>query len=216
MYKYILFDLDGTLTEPGIGITNSIIYALKKMNREVMERKLLYKFIGPPLMDSFQKYCGFSKDESNLAIQYYREYFKVQGLYENEVYDGIKELLEELKRRQKIIIVATSKTESFAIEILRHFKLYDYFHFVAGATMDMTRVKKADVISHILEECEITDLSSVIMIGDREHDIVGARQVGINSIGVLYGYGSYNELEEAGATYIVETPAEILSCIEGN
>jgi len=215
MYKNILFDLDGTLTDPGLGITNSIMYALRKMDKEVMEREALYKFIGPPLMDSFQKYCGLSEEESELAIKYYREYFKQYGLYENEVYAGVEKMLKVLKARQKKLVVATSKPEQFAIEILKHFHLYDYFNFVAGATMDATRYKKADVISYALENCKITDLSSVIMIGDREHDIIGAKQNGIDSIGVLYGYGSLEELENAGAMYIVEKPDEIIDVIEG-
>lgn len=215
MYKNILFDLDGTLTDPGIGITNSIMYALRKIGKEVMEREALYKFIGPPLMDSFQKYCGLSEEESELAIKYYREYFKQYGLYENEVYAGVENMLKVLQSRQKKLIVATSKPEQFAIEILKHFHLYDHFDFVAGATMDATRNKKEDVISYALENCKITDLSSVIMIGDREHDIMGAKQRGIDSIGVLYGYGSLEELENAGAMYIVEKPDEIVGIIEG-
>ena len=215
MYKNILFDLDGTLTDPGLGITNSIMYALRKMDKEVMEREALYKFIGPPLMDSFQKYCGLSEEESERAIKYYREYFKQYGLYENEVYAGVEKMLKVLKDRQKKLIVATSKPEQFAIEILQHFHLYECFDFVAGATMDAIRYKKADVISYALENCEISDLSSVIMIGDREHDIIGAKQNGIDSIGVLYGYGSLEELENAGAMHIVEKPDEIADVIEG-
>ena len=166
-------------------------------------------------MDSFQNYCGLSEEESELAIKYYRDYFKQYGLYENEVYAGVEKMLELLKFRQKKLIVETSKPEQFAIEILKYFHLYDYFDFVAGATMDATRNKKEDVISYALENCKITDLSSVIMIGDREHDIIGAKQNEIDSIGVLYGYGSLEELENAGATHIVEKPDEIVGIIEG-
>lgn len=210
MYNYILFDLDGTLTDPGIGITNSVMYALKKFNIDVEDRATLYKFIGPPLLESFEKYYGFSKEESELALKYYREYFKPKGLYENEVYEGIEELLAELKSRKKILIVATSKPEAFAVEILKHFHLDHYFDFIAGATMDEKRTKKSDVIAYALEQCKITDKASAIMIGDREHDVLGAKRVGLDSIGVLYGYGNYEELENAGATYIVENPEEIL------
>lgn len=213
MYQHILFDLDGTLTDPGIGITNSVMYALKKFQIEVEDRTTLFKFIGPPLKASFEKYYGFSKEESELALQYYREYFKPKGLYENQVYKGVRELLTELKSRNKTLILATSKPEEYAIEILRHFDLYKYFDFVAGATMDSSRVKKADVILYALQSYGISDLSSVIMIGDREHDILGAKQVGLDSIGVLYGYGDYEELKGAGATYIAEDTEDILKFI---
>lgn len=213
MYQYILFDLDGTLTDPGIGITNSVMYALKKFQIEVEDRTTLFKFIGPPLKASFEKYYGFSKEESELALQYYREYFRPKGLYENQVYKGVRELLTELKSRNKTLILATSKPEEYAIEILRHFDLYKYFDFVAGATMDSSRVKKADVILYALQSYGVSDLSSAIMIGDREHDILGAKQVGLDSIGVLYGYGDYEELKEAGATYIAENAEDILKII---
>lgn len=213
MYKYILFDLDGTLTDPGLGITNAVMYALKKFNIEVPERSELYKFIGPPLLESFEKFYGMSSEESQMALQYYREYFKPYGLYENTVYDGIEELLAELKAQGKQLILATSKPEPFAIEILRHFKLDKYFDFIAGATMDEKRVRKADVIAYALESCEITDLSSAIMIGDREHDVLGAKEVGLASIGVLYGYGNLEELKNAGATYIVENPMNVLGVL---
>lgn len=213
MYQYILFDLDGTLTDPGIGITNSVMYALKKFQIEVEDRTTLFKFIGPPLKASFEKYYGFSKEESELALQYYREYFRPKGLYENQVYKGVRELLTDLKSRNKTLILATSKPEEFAIEILRHFDLYKYFDFVAGATMDSSRVKKADVILYALQSYGVSDLSSAIMIGDREHDILGAKQVGLDSIGVLYGYGDYEELKSAGVTYIVENTEDILKII---
>ena len=198
MYQYILFDLDGTLTDPGIGITNSVMYALKKFGIEVEDRAALYKFIGPPLMDSFERFYGFSKEDSALALQYYREYFKPYGLYENEVYEGTRELLEELKKRGKKLILATSKPEEFAKEILRHFDLLQYFDFVGGASMDEIRNKKADVIAYALENCGITDLSAAVMVGDREHDVLGAKQVGLKCIGVLFGYGDREELEAAG------------------
>jgi len=216
MYKYILFDLDGTLTDPGVGITNAVMYALKKFNIEVNDRSELYKFIGPPLLDSFEKYYGMSKEESQLALQYYREYFKPYGLYENTVYDGVGELLAGLKSRGVQLFLATSKPEPFAVEILRHFELYKYFDFVGGATMDEKRVKKAEVIQYVLESCGITELSSVIMIGDREHDVLGAKEVGLQSIGVLYGYGCREELQAAGATYIVENTKDILKTILDN
>jgi len=213
MYKYILFDLDGTLTDPGLGITNAVMHALKKFNIEVPDRSELYKFIGPPLLESFEKYYGMTEEESQLALQYYREYFKPYGLYENTVYDGMEEVLVTLKSQGKQLILATSKPEPFAVEILRHFGLDKYFDFVAGATMDEKRVRKADVIAYALNSCGIAELSDAIMVGDREHDVLGAKEVGMECIGVLYGYGNLEELEKAGADYIVKKPEDILKIV---
>ena len=210
MYDIILFDLDGTLTDPGIGITNSVAHALAHWNIEVADRAELYKFIGPPLSDSFMRYYGFSEEDAIHAIAVYREYFSVKGLYENEVYPGIPELLSALKAAGKTVVLATSKPEGFAVEILRHFGLYDYFDIIAGASMDESRNKKADVIAYAISQMKNPDLSRMIMIGDREHDILGAKQIGIDSIGVLYGYGDRAEHEKAGATYIAEKVEDIL------
>ena len=210
MYDIILFDLDGTLTDPGIGITNSVAHALAHWNIEVKDRAELYKFIGPPLSDSFMRYYGFSEEDAIHAIAVYREYFSVKGLYENEVYPGIPELLQSLKNAGKTVVLATSKPEGFAVEILRHFGLYDYFDIIAGASMDESRNKKADVIAYAISQMKNPDLSRMIMIGDREHDILGAKQIGIDSIGVLYGYGDRAEHEKAGATYIAEKVKDIL------
>ena len=213
MYQNILFDLDGTLTDPGMGITNSVMYALKKFKIDVEDRTSLYRFIGPPLKGSFEEFYGFSEEQSELAVQYYREYFKKQGMLENEVYDGIPELLKQLREKNKTLIVATSKPEPFTLEIIRHFQLLDYFNFVAGATMDDTRNKKSDIIRYALESCHITDKSTAVMIGDRKHDIIGAKENGLDSIGVLFGYGDYEELTAAGATYIAETPMSVFQFV---
>ena len=207
--EYIFFDLDGTLTDPAIGITNAVMHALKKYGIAVSDRKELYKFIGPPLWDSFEKYCGFSKEEANAAVEYYREYYRDKGMFENQVYDGCEGLLKELKDNGKILIVATSKPEVFAEQILEHFGIAKYFTFIAGSTLDGSRVKKGDVIRYALESCKIIDGSQAIMIGDREHDIIGAKEMGLSSIGVLFGYGSRAELEEAGADFIVSTIEDI-------
>ena len=213
MYSTIFFDLDGTLTDPGVGITNSVAYALKKWDIEVSERSLLYPFIGPPLSDSFQRYFGFSKEDSMKAIEYYREYFRDRGIFENEVYDGVHELLTALRTEGKKIVLATSKPEGFARTILKHFDLRKYFDFVAGASMDESRNKKGQVIAYALESLRITDKSTVVMVGDREHDVMGAKENSLDCIGVLFGYGSREELETAGATYVAEQVGDILRFI---
>lgn len=204
-YDTILFDLDGTLTDPGVGITNSVAYALEKYHIQVEDRKKLYRFIGPPLHESFEKYYGFSKEEAKMAVEYYREYFKEKGMFENIVYEGIPELLRDLKDRGKRLIVATSKPEVFAKQILEHFDLKEYFVYIAGANMDGTRTRKDEVIRYALESCELSPASGIVMVGDREHDIMGANKAGLDSIGVLFGYGSRRELTAAGATYIAES-----------
>lgn len=213
MYKTVLFDLDGTLTDPGLGITNSVMYALERFNIKVEDRTTLYKFIGPPLRESFEKYYGFSDEEISRAVSYYREYYTVKGIYENALYDGIPEVLERIKNSGRKIILATSKPEKFAEEILRYFQIERYFDFVAGSAMDETRVKKAEVITYALGSCGIKDLASAVMVGDREHDILGAKKVGMDSVGVLYGYGGREELESAGATHIAEYVADIINLL---
>lgn len=213
MYQTILFDLDGTLTDPGLGITNSVMHALKKWGIEVADRASLYRFIGPPLQDSFMQYYGFSAEDAEKSVAYYREYFRDKGLYENEVYPGVQKLLSDLKAAGKTLAVATSKPEEFAVRILRHFQLDGYFDVIAGATMDSSRSKKADVIAYCLDRLGVSDLGSVVMVGDREHDILGAQKVGVDSIGVLVGYGSREELEKAGATYVAETIPDVLKAV---
>ncbi|MNM68756.1 5'-nucleotidase [compost metagenome] len=213
-YKYILFDLDGTITDSGVGIINSIVYALKKYGIEVEDKSQLNKFVGPPLSDSFEKYYGFSKEKAIEAVDYYREYYRDKGLFENLIYDGFEDLVKALKGNNKELVVATSKPEIFAKQILEHFNLSKYFTYIAGSTLDGTRAKKGDVIRHALESCDIKDLSQVIMIGDREHDVIGAKQVGIKSIGVLYGYGDREELEGAGADFIAENVMDILDVLK--
>ena len=210
MYKYILFDLDGTLTNPELGITNCVMYALEKFGIKENDRKKLHPFIGPPLTYSFQNFYGLSEEESKQAVAFYRERFSVKGLYENEVYVGVPEMLQNLKAQGKKLIIATSKPEEYTIKILKYFDLYKYFDFVAGATMDGSRGEKADIITYALESYNIEDKSQAVMVGDRKYDILGAKENGLDSIGVLYGFGDYEELTNAGATYIAETVEDIL------
>lgn len=215
MYDVILFDLDGTLTDSGPGITNSVAYSLKKYGIEVSDRTELYKFIGPPLRESFEKYYGFSSEEAGRAVEYYREYYTDKGIFENAVYEGIEELLQEIQRSKKTAIVATSKPEVFAKRILEHFGIAKYFEHIVGANMDETRTKKDEVISYVLQSCDIPDKTKVLMVGDREHDVLGAKKAGIHSLGVLFGFGDYEELKNAGADYIAETVEDIYPIIFG-
>jgi phosphoglycolate phosphatase len=208
-YEYVLFDVDGTLTDPAVGVTDSVMYALKKFGIEVADRRELYKFIGPPLWESFERFYGFSKEQSNQAVKYYREYYSRQGIYECSLYPGIEDLLKLLKANRKTLLVATSKPEGMAKLILEHFDIAQYFTFIAGATLEETRVKKGDIIFYALETTNILEKSKVIMIGDREHDIIGAKNNGVHSMGVLYGYGDRKELENAGADYIAGLVVDI-------
>lgn len=203
--QYILFDLDGTLTDPMVGITKSVQYALRYYGIEEPDLKTLCPFIGPPLRDSFMEFYGFSQEQASEAIAKYREYFSKTGLYENMEYPGIRDLLARLKAMGRNLYVATSKPELFAKQILEHFRLTEYFDFIGGADLDETRVRKGDVIRYVLEENKITDRTQVVMIGDREHDILGARENGIASVGVLYGYGSFEELSASGADELADS-----------
>ena len=213
MYDIVLFDLDGTLTDSALGITNSVRYALDKIGIPVNDESELLRFVGPPLVESFEEFYGFSKERALEVTHIYREYYSVSGLFENKVYDGIVECLENLKKAGRRVIVATSKPEPFARRIIERFSLSQYFEYVAGANMDETRTGKDEVITYALEACNITDKSGAVMVGDRAHDINGAKKTGIASIGVLYGYGSLDELKKAGADHIAATPQEVCDII---
>lgn len=217
--KIILFDLDGTLTDPGMGITNSVMYALNRYGIEVSDRTELYKFIGPPLSESFERFYGFSKEESYRAVDVYREYFSVKGLFENEVYEGIEELLKMLKAQGKIICLATSKPEKFAKQILEHFHLDRYFTLIVGSLMNGERTNKAEVIEWVLhclnEDSGAWSKEQMVMIGDREHDVIGAHKNDLQVIGVLFGYGDEDELKRAGADGIAESVDELYRMLIG-
>ena len=213
MYEFVLFDLDGTLTESGQGIVNSVVYALEKMGIKENDKAKLEKFVGPPLLDSFMKYYDFTEEEAKQAIIFYREYFTEEGIYEAPLYEGIETTLKYLKDSGKTLYVATSKPEVYARRILQHLQVENYFADIVGSNLDGTKVNKDEIISFLLEKNGITDKSKVLMVGDREHDIFGAKKVGVDSVGVLYGYGDYQELESAGATYIVEKMDDIVQMV---
>lgn len=208
-YDVILFDLDGTLVDSGLGITNSVMYALKKYGIEVTDRASLYKFVGPPLHKSFEMFYGFSPEKAMQAVEYYREYYRDKGVYEVTVYEGIEDTLKSLLSAGKTLIVTTSKPEYFAKQVLEYIGLAKYFKMIAGSNLDGSRTVKSEVISYALEQCNVTDLSKVIIVGDREHDVLGGKEIGIDSVGVLYGYGSEEELKNAGATYLAELAKDI-------
>ena len=212
MFDYYFFDLDGTLTDPALGITNSFVHALKFFGLEVPSYEKLCTFIGPPLVATFQNEFGFDDEKSMEGVKKYREYFAQKGIFENKVYDGIETLLAHLQSKGKHLVVATSKPEEYSVKILEHFGLAQYFEHICGSNMDETRSKKEEVIAYALEKCGIgaTEKSKVLMIGDREHDIIGAKKNGIKSCGVLYGYGSRKELEASGADYIIEAVGGLL------
>ena len=208
MKNWVLFDLDGTLTDPMLGITSGVKYALSRYGIEVKYLKDLIPFIGPPLKESFMKYYDLTEDEAEQAILYYREYYSPKGLYENKVYPGVQDMLAHLEQAGFDLAVVTTKPTVYAEEILRHFGLREHFTLVVGSEMDGSRTDKAELIEYMLRRAQV-NLKDVLMIGDRCHDIAGARQCGVDSIGVLYGYGSREELESAGADYIVESVEQV-------
>lgn len=209
-FDTMLFDLDGTLTDNGEGITNSVAYALRKFGITPPPREELNKFVGPPLRDRFvQLYVG--EEQGDLAVEYYREYFRPHGMFENVVYDGVPQMLAALKKAGCTLAIATSKPTVFAEKIAEHFDLAQYFTFIAGSDLDGTRIKKAEVIRYCLEQ--LGDPGRVLMVGDREHDIIGATAVGVPAVGVTYGYGTREELEGAQAAYIIDDPLELIELI---
>lgn len=209
----ILFDLDGTLTDSGEGIMNSTRYALRKMGVPVPSDESLRTFVGPPLTESFGKHCGMTEAEAEQTVRAYREYYADRGIFENRVYDGVPEMLKSLADDGFRLILATSKPEHFARQIMEHFHLDGYFFYIGGALTDGRRKEKAEVIAYVMETTGI-DPARCLMIGDRLYDVEGAAEFGIPTVGVLWGYGSKEELERAGALYIAEHPEQIKEIID--
>lgn len=209
MIKNVLFDLDGTLTDPAEGITKSVAYALNKFNIYVSDLSVLNVFIGPPLTDSFKNYFDFSEEEAQIALKTYREYFSEIGMFENKVYDGIPQLLKKLQDNGIRVCLATSKPEKYAVEILKYFDLYKYFYFVAGNTMDEQRSRKDILINYIFENNPDFKAEETVMVGDRKYDIEGGIATGIKTVGVSYGYAEENELEYANPTEIANSVKEL-------
>lgn len=205
-YKTVLLDLDGTITDSGPGIMGGVRYALEKHGMDVPGEEQLRSFIGPPLKEQFRDFCGITDEEAAEMVTSYREYYGERGIFENCVYDGVAPLLKRLKDAGITVAMATSKPEKYAVQIAEHFGIAGYFDFIGGALMDGTRTEKSEVIEYVLASCKVEDRSTVIMVGDRRYDIEGAKRAGLCSLGVLYGYGSREEIESAGPDYIAETP----------
>lgn len=207
-YDWVFFDLDGTLTDSGPGIMKGVWYALQQNNMTDNFEELRV-FIGPPLIDAFMERYGVSRDLATKMLADYRVYYNDKGIFENSVYEGIPELLKRLKEAGKGLIVATSKPEVMALRVLEHFDLTQYFTVIRGATLDGKLNEKKDIIRVALQDAGITDSGDVIMVGDRKFDVIGAADLGMECIGVTYGYGSAEELNSAGAAALADTPAEV-------
>ncbi|NVO10852.1 MAG: HAD family hydrolase [Bacteroidales bacterium] len=206
----ILFDLDGTLTDPKEGIVNSILYALEKLGIQENHINELDTFIGPPLRGSFIARYNLSDNLADKAVTFYREYFSEKGLYENQVYPGVAELLEFLVSRKYQLFVATSKPTVYSDKILRHFNLHKYFTGIVGSNLDNTRTDKSEVIAHVVSTYSLQPVNS-IMVGDRKHDIIGAKNNSMRSIAVTYGYGSLEEILSENPDFIVNCCIELKS-----
>ena len=211
-YKTAIFDLDGTITDSGPGIMNAIRYAVKKRGLPDVPEEVLRSFIGPPLKEQFRSVFGLSDDEGTIMVATYREYYGEKGIFENRVYDGVPEVFQKLQEAGVRILMATSKPEKYAKQIAEHFGFAKYFDFIGGACMDGRRTDKHDVIEYVIDSCKVCR-ENTVMIGDRRHDMIGASKAGIRSIGALYGYGSRDELEKAGADMIAVTPDDISKLI---
>lgn len=208
-YDVILFDLDGTLTDTVLGVTNSIKYALSQFGITEQSQEMLVSFIGAPLFVAFQEHYSMSEDEARQAIALYREYYSETGIYETTVYQGIPTLLEQLKNSGKRLVVATLKPTHFAEMVLKQYDLREYFDFVFGPDLKSENLTKTEIISNALAELPEIPKKNIVMVGDRFHDIAGAEKNGIDSIAVSYGFGTMDELQQAGPTYMAASAEEL-------
>ena len=209
-YKAILFDLDGTLTESGIGITKSVQQALERMGKPEPDLDKLRVFVGPPLKEQFMKYAGFTEEEADKAISYFRERYHVTGVYENAVYDGIEDMLKALKEAGYVLAVASSKPEILVNQVLEYFHLEHYFTEKVGSEMDGVRTRKSEVVEEALLRLGLKDdREHVLMVGDKEHDVFGAREAGMNCVAVTWGYGTAEELAESHPMLTINYPKEL-------
>lgn len=210
-YNHLLFDLDGTLSDPSEGITKCIAYALEHFGIETVDLASLQHWIGPSIKQSLMEIHHFDEAQADLGVEKYRERFTEIGIYENRLFEGVPELLSALKKDGYHLSLATSKPEVYAKRILEHFEIKQYFDFVGGAGLDDSRPTKGHVIQHVIEQTAIGDLSKALMIGDRKYDIIGGQTYQMDTAGVLYGFGDLEELKEAGATFVFKDLASLSS-----
>ena len=213
-YDVIAFDLDGTLTNPEMGLVAGFRYAFDKLGIEYESADSLKRFIGPPLFDEWKRCFGLSDTECAEALRVFREYYDVFGWRENEIYPGIKELLSSLKLLGRTLVVATSKPERVANKVLDYFDISKYFDFISTATIDKRRDKKCEVLEYALNSIGSPDKHKCILVGDRRFDAEGAGIVGIDSLGVLYGHGSRDEILAAGFDYIANSVSDIYDILK--
>lgn len=211
MIKYILFDLDGTLTNPKEGITKCVQYALKHFGIE-RECDELVSFIGPPLKEQFMAYASLSEEDGVKAVEIYRERFAPVGLFENEIYEGVTDMLDKLKKDGKILALATSKPAVFAEKIADKYGITPYLSCLVGSELDGRHTDKAEIIEIAMQKLGASS-ENTIMVGDREHDVIGAKKNNIDCIGVSYGYAAKGELENSGALKIADSPCELLKIL---
>ncbi len=208
-YDVILFDLDGTLTDSIDGIINAVCFACQKLGIRIPNKEELLEFIGPPMTQSFTSHFGLEGDILNKAIDYYHNYYSEKGWKENRIINGIVPMLEELKNKGKIMALSTNKPDYYAKQIMDLFDMSKYMDFIGGSSYELDRMVKWKVIQYTLDSLNIKDKSRAIMVGDRHYDVEGAKTVGIETIGVTFGYGTREELKKAGALVVVDTPNEL-------
>ena len=214
-YKYLLFDLDGTISDPKEGITKSFQYALNHFGVEVSSLDELEPVIGPPLKNSFMELFHFSEEDALTGVDKYRERFATKGLYENEIYPGMKELLKDLVEQGCQLAIASSKPTEYVEQICEYFEIKSYFHHIVGSFMDGRRSEKQEVVEEAIAQFGEIDKENILMIGDRKFDMYGAHEMGLKALGVSFGYGGRNELQEAGADFIVDTVEELRQFLLG-
>lgn len=214
-YDIVAFDLDGTLSDPSRGLVEGFVYAFRKLGIDYGTRESLKRFIGPPLIETWMPEFNFTYDEAERAVLLFREYYNIYGWWDNVIYPGIPELLAELKARGKTVVLTTSKPEDTALDILELFNIRKYFDFVGGASSHKTRERKSEVIDYVLGEIGVSDADRphCILVGDRVYDAVGARESGIDSVGVMWGHGTEKELRESGFTYLANTTDAVLDIV---
>ena len=213
MYKYILFDLDGTLLNTFPGVSNALRFTFEHYGMPVPDETEMRRYLGPPLCDSFRDFAGFDEEEIPRAIKKFREYYLEKGVYEYEFFEELKPTFDRLRKMGCTLAVATSKLEPAAISMLTHAGIIDEFDFICGAKSDGARTTKTEVLIHVIEHFGITDKSEVLLIGDRNHDVIGAKNIGIDCCGVLCGFGSREEFLESGAKYIIPFVSDIFTIL---